>query len=405
MKILFIVNQFPVLSETFILNQITGLINKGYEVNILAAEKDADKRHHKDVTKYELINKTYYYNCVPKNKVVRVLCGISLLLRNIFRRNFSVIKTLNFIKYKNMAFSLRLLYLYNHYIDKGNIEIAHCHFGPNGKIGLILKDLGLVNKVVVTFHGYDIRLGLSKGRAIYSDLVISNIKVIAISKYNHANLLEFGFKEDNIIDMPNGINVDKYKVIRKDFIQSKKRINILTVARLVPEKGLQYALRALKITIDNLKDINVFYTIVGDGPEKDKLIALANNLNISDFVNFKGSLSQSDALLEYKNSDIFLLTSIAEALPTVLLEASAAGLAVVSTNVGSVDEIIDDGINGFLVADLDVDALSDRLYSLAVNPELRSEMGKCGRDHVIKNYNENVLNEELVQLYKKVLKG
>jgi colanic acid/amylovoran biosynthesis glycosyltransferase len=90
-------------------------------------------------------------------------------------------------------------------------------------------------------------------------------------------------------------------------------------------------------------------------------------------------------------------------LPVSLMEAHAVGRAVLATHVGSVDQIVQHGKSGFLVPPGDVPALSRRLADLIQDPEMRAEMGRCGRRHVEQHYDIDRLNDRLVNLYENLL--
>ncbi|MCX7596268.1 MAG: colanic acid biosynthesis glycosyltransferase WcaL, partial [Fischerella sp.] len=110
MKIAFIVNKFPVLSETFILNQITGLIHRGHEVHIYGYPPDDASKFHPDVETYNLLKHTYYAPAVPKNRFWRLLKGLGLIIVNFNKAPFIILRSLNFFRYGRYAASLRLLY-------------------------------------------------------------------------------------------------------------------------------------------------------------------------------------------------------------------------------------------------------------------------------------------------------
>ncbi|GAI04953.1 unnamed protein product, partial [marine sediment metagenome] len=128
MKIAFIVGGFPSLSQTFILNQITRLIDMGHEVEIFARTNPKDKKVHSDVKKYHLVKRTHY---IPQNKIVCVLKAIFLIITNFHKSPVKILKSLNVFKYGKQALSLRLFYALISFQDT-NFDIIHCHFGPTG---------------------------------------------------------------------------------------------------------------------------------------------------------------------------------------------------------------------------------------------------------------------------------
>jgi colanic acid/amylovoran biosynthesis glycosyltransferase len=128
-------------------------------------------------------------------------------------------------------------------------------------------------------------------------------------------------------------------------------------------------------------------------------------------VEFLGSLSTEEIMKYVAQAHIFLLAGIVavdgscEAQGLVLLEAQAAGIPVVSTQVGGIPESVWDGKSGFLVPQRDIEALADKLCYLIEHPEIWTQMGRAGCAHVKANYDINKLNEQLVELYEQILPG
>jgi colanic acid/amylovoran biosynthesis glycosyltransferase len=160
MRIAFIVGEFPLLSETFILNQITGLFDRGHEVDIFTRIRANQTIVHADVERYNLLDRTFYCGTterMPANKLLRLVKAIGLVTTHSCRKPMPLVKSLNVLKFGKRAVSLRILYKTIPFLDKGPYDIVHCHFGPNGNLGALLKDVGAIqSKVITTFHGSDI---------------------------------------------------------------------------------------------------------------------------------------------------------------------------------------------------------------------------------------------------------
>ncbi len=133
----------------------------------------------------------------------------------------------------------------------------------------------------------------------------------------------------------------------------KKRREIVSIARLVPVKGLSYLIRA----IADLKDVSL--VIIGDGPQRKGLELLSQHLELRDRVFFNGWVSDRSEIWNHLNqATVFVLPSLSEGRPRVLVEAMACGLPLVATEVGGVSEIVADGVNGLLVPPRDAKALA-----------------------------------------------
>lgn len=405
LKIAFIVGKFPTLSETFILNQITGLIDLGHNVQIFAKSESDDLKIHKDIKRYKLLEKTTYMIDVPENIIRRILKAVYLIIINFHKNPILILKSINFFKFKKEALSLSLLYLTVPFLSD-KFDIIQCHFGKNGLIGSKLKKVGLRGRLFTMFHGNDIRLGLKKGGNIYNELIKYGDTGLAISNYNYENLVKFGFNPKKIVYHPVGIDVNRFsKKKNYSFNKHKGTIEIITIARLVKEKGIQYGIKSIATILNSNPNLKLKYSIIGDGYLKKELKILVNKLNLESVVVFLGEMYQDEIIKQLKKSNIFLLPSINEALPVVLMEAQAIGIPVIATSVGSVKEIVLDGKSGFLVPKKNVKILSEKLEYLINHSEDWIEMGKSGRVHIERHYDINKLNKRLVSVYKKSLES
>jgi colanic acid/amylovoran biosynthesis glycosyltransferase len=244
------------------------------------------------------------------------------------------------------------------------------------------------------FHGFDIRLGIDKDGIIYKDLIKHIDKVQAISKYNKKHLLEFGFPESKIVFHPVGIDLSKFTQ-KTNYIPGKT-IQILSIGRLVLEKGYKYGIEAIAKLIHEQK-VDLCYTIIGEGDLFHDLKNLCNKLNIEKIVRFEGAKGRNDIIRYLHNSDIFFLPSVAEALPVALMEALSCGLPTVATNVGSVKELVIDNENGFVSEPKSIDSIANRLVQLIEAKENWMEMGQSGHKHINANYNIKILNTKLIK--------
>lgn len=405
LRIAYIVGWFPTLSETFILDQIVGLIDRGHAVDIYADDPNGGGEIQLDVEKYDLLARTRYRPRLPRGYPARLRRAIRLAREHRTDRSFAL-RSLNFFKYGHFASSLRLFYAVQPFEEPRSYDIVHCHFGHWGNLGVLLRDIGaLRGKVVTTFHGWDIRRGIRKGPRIYEPLIRHGDCFLAISPYNRENLEKLGIPGEKIMDHPVGVRVDRfaYKWDTNSVPGPGGLVRILTVARLVPEKGIEYGLRAIHALLTSQPDLRIAYSIVGAGPLEDELRNLARELSLERSVEFVGA-QRHDAVADWMSrSHIFLLPSVAEALPVSLMEAQAAGLPVVATRVGSVDSIVSDGISGFLVEPRDPEALTERLGRLLEKPDRWPEMGRAGREHVVRHYDVNSLNDRLVDIFTRLL--
>lgn len=399
MKVLFWVNKFPSFSETFIRDQIVSLLDHGIDVVIYTKNGKINRNELNALTGFEsyhlldrIVDIDGYFK---KNKFKRFVNLIPILLLAIFSKNLKYYKeALLWHKYGSTAKVLRLFFRV-HFILKNNINVIHAHFGPNGNEAAIFKSVGLPLKLFTTFHGYDIRLGIKKGGDIYQKLFMHADVIFAISTFNRKNLLDFGVPKTKLISMSNGINVDFYKPT--SLYSHSNNLKLLTVARLVEEKSLDISILALYELLKIQPDLAFDYTIVGEGKKRMELEELIKNLKLSEYIKLVGPKNSREVRDLMIQSDLFLLPSQAEALPTVLLEAQASEMVILATDVGSVNDIVKSGL---VVPSKDIEAFTNGLQQLLKKRREWSIMAADGRKFVSKCHDIKQLTKMLISFYE-----
>lgn len=155
--------------------------------------------------------------------------------------------------------------------------------------------------------------------------------------------------------------------------QKSRAQKLLSVGALNAEKGVKYLLDAIKILTDKHLEINL--TIVGDGPQREFLENYTDELGIARYINFMGYVPLGEKLIEiYKNHDIFVLPSISEGTPRVLIEAMANKLAIVATNAGGIPYTITDHENGIMVEPKSAEQIADAIENLINDNDARNRL-------------------------------
>lgn len=178
--------------------------------------------------------------------------------------------------------------------------------------------------------------------------------------------------------IPNGVDVSQYPASGRSWSPPR----ILSVGRIVHQKGLDLGLRALA----GLKDLDWEWRIAGDGPQVESLKSLASELGIAERVSFLGWQSREELAKWYHQSNLFLFPSRHEGMPNAVLEAMAGGLPVIATRIAGSEELVLDGETGLLVPTESVDELREALRTLLSDPNLRQRMGSASRRRVEQNY-------------------
>jgi colanic acid/amylovoran biosynthesis glycosyltransferase len=400
-RIAFIVGGFPLISETFILNQITGLIDLGHQVDVFARRRSRDRASHPDVERYGLLARTHWFE-LPSTRWGRVKRAVGAFLLAFPRHPVALLRCLNLPRYGSFYAVLNNVMHASPFLE-GRYDVVMCHFGGNGIDFIFLKDLLPQLKFVTMFHKGDILLGDERTPAVYRHLPKQGDIFLAICEsWNRRKLIEFGFDARRIVLHPIGVDTRRIAFGVREPCGS--RLEILTVARLHPEKGIEHGLRAVAALIARRPRAEVRYRIVGDGEDRDRLDALVEELGLSEVVDFLGPLPTPDVIAWMRAAHVFLLPSLAEATPTVLLEAQATGLPVLATDVGGVRDIVPPGA-GFLVPAADPDALADKLMLLADYPERWPSMGRAGRRFVEERHDIVDLDARLAALFERLVLG
>jgi glycosyltransferase involved in cell wall biosynthesis len=209
-------------------------------------------------------------------------------------------------------------------------------------------------------------------------------KIICVSEATKKFSVEKrGISAAKLITIPYGVDLAKYRLDKNskkktDLALKANDIVVGTVARLHPQKGHQYLITAAAEVVERYP--NVRFVFVGDGILRAELERLVDNLKLKDKILFLGFRHDVDELLH--TFDIFVLPSLYEGLPNVVLEAMACGKPVIATAVDGSPEAITDGVSGILVPPKDSDALSKAILHLLENKKMRVEMGKKSRKKV-----------------------
>jgi colanic acid/amylovoran biosynthesis glycosyltransferase len=410
MKVAFIVWRFPVLSEAFILNQITGLIDRGHEVYIYPVNglpKNYTGKVHPIVEEYKLMDCAYFPPVVPENIVWRFLKGIGLLVRNIY---LGSLKSLRFFygKYDKEVSTLKTFYRIVPFLEDGVYDIIHCQFGTLAPIALAYRDAGIISgKLITTFRGIDISKYVEEnGRDVYEQLFREGEFFLANCQFFGDRAVNLGCDPDRMVVHGSGLDCRKF-AFKPRYFPAEGKVQITTTGRLVEKKGIEYAIRAVAKVAEFYP--NIQYKIIGDGELKEHFEQLITELNIGHIVQLLGWKQQKEIVEILDNAHIFIAPSVTaadgnqDAPVNTLKEAMAMGLPVISTTHGGIPELVADGVSGFLVPERDTDAIATKLLYLIHHPQLWEKMGKAGRARVEEKYDMNKLNDELVAIYQQVM--
>jgi glycosyltransferase involved in cell wall biosynthesis len=294
-------------------------------------------------------------------------------------------------------------------------QILHTHTAKAGAIGrlaAVLSGPARPPVIVHTFHGHVLRGYFSPPvsaafRRIERALARTATKLVAVSPQVRDDLVSLGVAPAERfavvrlgIDLESRITPGRNDDLRRLF-GAGDRFVVGWVGRMTAVKRTQDVLASFKGLLD--RGVDAVLCLVGDGPDRRQVEEQAHALGIARQCLFVGY--QRDVSPYYGLFDAFLLPSANEGTPVVAIESLAAERPVVATRVGGVPDVVEHGVDGFLVDPGDVGAITDRLEELARDPGLRARMGAAGRARVVPRYAVSRLIDDIDSLYRGLLDG
>lgn len=402
LKVAMVVGVFPALSESFVINQITGLMNAGHEVDILSFKQSTETQVHDDIRKYKFLRKVVYFKRVPKHMFQAGLKFCATFFRFILFYPREIVGVLNVKKYGNFYVMLDNFFKLSYFLGK-KYDVIHCHFGPMAKQLVFLKDILPKVKIITQFHGYDISSFIQKeGKDTYSELFKRGDYFLPVSEHFKNRLVGLGCPSDKTDILYCGVYLDRFSFRENEF-DFRQHIHVLSLGRLVEKKGVRYIIEAVAQLKDKFPKIDL--TIVGDGEERKALEEQVSRLGLTDRVYFKGSVTNDEVRRYFEQADIFIAPSVTsssgdeEGLVVTIKEAMAIGVPVISTLHAGIPEMISDGLNGFLTRERDSGSIAEKLSYLILNPELCRNFALRARQTVQEKFDQEKINKKLEDIY------
>ena len=357
-------------SETFIRDQISGF-RKWSEVHTIHSGRLPEKRE--DGT---LLNSKLFWTL---HKAFKIFLG-----RNNFFGNYGVKK----------------------YLKEHKIEVVLANYGmPGAHMTPVCKAMNI--PLLVIFHGHDAtdRKLLKEYKSDYIKMFEYASFTIAVSEDMKKKLLAAGAIPEKLKLIPYGVDVEKFKPSGTN----TNKNTFIAIGRFTSKKGPLYTIRAFHKALQQFPNAKLIMVGGKTGLYND-CFALVQELGISNSVDFTGVRNSDEVAALMANSLAFVQHSITapngdmEGTPLGILEASASGLAVVSTLHGGIKEAVIHGKTGFLVEEKDENAMADYMIKLLENPELAKEMGMNGRNHILENHVQEKQIKKIYELAEQAIK-
>ncbi|MBW4634645.1 MAG: glycosyltransferase family 4 protein [Iphinoe sp. HA4291-MV1] len=393
MRIAYLTGEYPRATDTFIQREVTTLREMGVDVHTFSVRRTGDEHMVGEEQKLER-DRTFYI--LPPNPIHLLLAHLSLLFASP-KRYLQAIK----LALSTSQPGLRgALYQFFYFLEAGILakqikkrQIVHLHnhiVEASGTVAMLAAQMGgftysfTLHGPYIFFRPYQWRLDEKIKRSLF---------VCCISYYARSQGMIFAptdkWNRMHIIHC--GIDPALFDVVSHN--EFGKRL--LFIGRLAAAKGLPILLESLA-TLKRLHP-NILLTVVGDGPDRQKLEQMTTTLRLSQNVNFVGYKSQAEVRNYVQQTDVFVMSSFAEGIPVVLMEAMAAGVPVVATQIAGISELVEDGVNGYLVPPGDTVSLTECIAKLLGDDEMRAAFGTAGRAKVEKDFN---IHHEVARLHR-----
>ncbi|PJC21739.1 MAG: hypothetical protein CO060_02765 [Candidatus Yonathbacteria bacterium CG_4_9_14_0_2_um_filter_43_16] len=350
---------------------------------------------------------------LPKDQfdVAVALGGSGILIQKLQAENIRVLPIFSLARDVNPLSDITTFFELWRMFRKEKPDVAHLNSAKAGGVGAISAHLAGVQKIIFTAHGW----AFNEERPTWQKLIIKffswvtvilSHETIAVSNAVRNNTAGWPFVVSKISVIKNGIKEPSFLLRNEARLHLFAKANIHvpenafivgTIAELHKSKGLTYAVEAFaKLVPENP---NLYYFILGDGEEKERLETLVGLHNLQGRVFLLGFVDDASRYL--KAFDIFLLPSMTEGLALVLLEAGLAGLPVVASRIGGIPEVIEDKNTGLLVPTRDSDAIALANQNLMTDRSLAKRFGEALRERVLAKFPLSRVLKDTISLYTK----
>ncbi len=410
LKVLFVIGDFPAISNPFILNQMKGLIDRGHDVSIFSMRVNVQQCEHSEVARYNMREKLYVPNQLGASKWSRIKYvlgdGASLLLK----RPEIMIKAIRTRHSGSYPLTFRFFHQLNAAaaIPDCDFDIIHAQFGHLGNLTMMLREFGVLQgKLVTQFRGFDVSLAIrSEGKHYYDALFKYGDLFLPVCDYIRKKVIDLGAPEEKTFVQYSGVDLETFEYKKRNF-HKEGVLKVGSIGRLSEKKGYEYVIKALSIL--KREGFDFSYEIVGDGELKKDISELIRSYGLTREIRLLGSMNHDFIANFLHEVDIFISHNVTaetgdqEGIPNTLKEAMLSGAPVFSTYHAGIPEMITDEVNGFLTEEKNIQQLVEKLKKFAFPLQDLEHITSKARESVAVRFDNERLNEELLDRYYSIL--
>jgi colanic acid/amylovoran biosynthesis glycosyltransferase len=396
MKLAYLLSEYPTLGHTYLLREVRELRSLGWEVQTVSVRKPTATSA-PSPTEQEELNSTWYILGSRPMDFLAAHLATSFSHPGRYLRGLMTAWKLGDAHPHRTALATAYFaeaVLAGHRIKKAGIAHVHSHFSST--VALILRSVFDI-EVSMTLHGpaeFVDPEGFHIGEKVEASRFVSGI-----SYFGRSQIMQWSHPcyWHKIEVTPLGIEVAGWQPA--PFREKPLPFEVISVGRLAAVKGYQHLIEAIALLTQQGR--NVRLKLVGDGPERFELEAHASRFGVSDRVVFTGWKNQAELRELYRNSDLCALSSFAEGVPVVLMEAMAAGLPCVAPRITGIPELIRDGVDGLLFTASSTDELASAIAKLMDDTDMRRAMAQSSRARVADKYDLRKNTMHLSEVFRR----
>ncbi len=386
----YLTGRFPRPSDTFIQNEVLGLREQGWTVSTYSVQRPTEIVSSQQSTLHD--DTFYIYEKLKSKTALKAATSSIKSPSRLFKASKLAAKCAKRAgAIKGSAYLAEAVVLAEALVTDG-VEHLHCHFADAScTVGMLAAQIADI-PYSFTIHGPGIFFEPQKWSL---DTKAANAEfVVCISNFCVSQLRIFTDRSDwdkfNIVHCGVDTNVSE---------PASESSEILFVGRLEDLKGPHDLIQAFAAIVEQDPQLNPTLRFVGDGPARSSLESQVETLELGDKVFFEGYAPPNTVSQLLSKAAVFCLPSYAEGVPVSLMEAMVHSIPVVSTKVGGITELIEDGESGYLIAPGAIDELSKALTDLLSDAAKRTEMGQVGARKVVEEFSAQGQISALVKLF------
>lgn len=402
MKIAFLTPRFPKYSETFIINQVCGLLELGHEVTVFSLGQVDSPANHSILDKFDLEKRANYVKEVDTYRD-----GIKEYLNTILGPS-TMSDIIDAIKYGKKG-PQRLACRNSLYRLQEEFDIFHAHFGPVARHWDFINDQAGQAPFVATYYGYDVTKFLHPNNYDFYERAghwESVDLAIGISEHIRSKMMMAGCPEQKSTTLPIGIDPDLFQFSPTRYNHNKP-LQLLSTCRHTEKKGVGYAIQAVSLL--NSRGVDVTYTIAGEGELTPYYQDLVSQEGLENEIEFVGRIPQETVAELMQKSHLYLQPSVTasngdmEGQGLVFQEAQATGTPPISTFHNGIPEGVRHAETGRLTPERDISRIADEIEYFVEHPGKIEQYAKRGRELIESKYNFMQIAQEQEKIYKDML--